>query len=62
MFNKYGNPYITFQDRIFMKKCSYKSCRKSSKALDEDLKIDLDRDRRGHLKVNSENLNGNHCF
>ena len=45
-----------------MKNFSYNFCRKSSKASDEDLEIDLERDIQGHLKVNSENLNGNHCF
>ena len=60
--NKYGNRWITSQDRVFMKNFSHKSCRKSSKTPDEDLEIDLDLDLQGHLKVNSENLNRNHCF
>ena len=58
--NKYGNPWITSQDRVFMKNFSYKS--KSSKALDEDLESDLERDLQGHSKVNSKNLNRNHYF
>ena len=45
-----------------MKNFSYKSCRKSSKASDEYDKIDLNRDLQGYSKVNSEYLNGDHCF